>query len=364
MTERPVRRTPTAPTCVPAPTPAGDVFFASSAILSGMSASVMTADVLVVGAGPAGLHAAFYAAWRGLSVRLLEARGEVGGQLSALYPDKRVYDVPGLPATPAADLVAGLYRQLDGLDVTTHLHTLAYTLEQLKGSWTVQAETPEGPHTFTAGAVILALGLGALRPREVRLPTGGHADVRTDIPDPSGFAGRRVLIVGGVPQATRAALELSGAGAHVTLTHRRVGFRGSAAELAGLNAAQAAGQLEVLAPAVLSHLSPGAAHLSVDGQDHTVPADTVLILNGYLPDLSAAQTWPLAWQGEYIPDALGGHTALNGVFVAGDVARSGADFKLISVGLAQAAVAANHAAHHVRPDLKVRPGHSSEKRLA
>lgn len=73
-------------------------------------------EILVIGGGPAGLHAAFYAAWRGLSVRVLEARGEVGGQLLALYPDKVIYDVPGVPQVRAAELVAALCAQLGPLD--------------------------------------------------------------------------------------------------------------------------------------------------------------------------------------------------------------------------------------------------------
>ncbi|MFT2718502.1 NAD(P)/FAD-dependent oxidoreductase [Deinococcus sp. A31D244] len=323
------------------------------------------ADVLVVGAGPAGLHAAFYAAWRGLSVTLLDARHEPGGQLTALYPDRRVYDVPGLPAAPAADVIAGLVRQLDGLNVQWHLHTLARTLEPDGEGWRVGATTPDGPRTFRAGAVILAAGLGALLPREARVPGADtHPDVRTDVPDAAELAGRRVLVVGGVPQATRAALELAQAGAQVTLTHRRAGFRGSPAELGALEDAGRCGQLKLLAPATLTTLTPTSASLTVDGQPHDVKADTVLILNGYLPDLTPVQSWPLGWQGEYVPDGVGGRTALPGVFVAGDLAASGQDFKLISVGMAQAAVAANHAAHHVRPDLRVRPGHSSEKRLS
>ncbi|CAM3172644.1 Ferredoxin--NADP reductase [Deinococcus saxicola] len=316
-------------------------------------------DILVIGAGPAGLHAAFYAAWRGLSVRVLEARGEVGGQLSALYPDKRVYDVPGLPGTRAAAVVQQLIRQLDGLKVDVRVNLVARTLERAGDGWRIG--TDQG--TLTAGAVILAAGLGALLPRAARVPgTDDHPDVRTDLPDPAGLSGRRVLIVGGVPQAARAALELLDAGANVTLTHSRAGFRGDPTSLAQLEEARASGQIEILAPARLLRLTPPGAELEMDGVTRSVGADTVLILGGYLPDLSPIQAWPLDWQGEYVPDSPGGRTPLDGVYVVGDLAQSGGDFKLISVAFAQAAVAANHAAHHVRPGLKVRPGHSSEKR--
>ncbi|GGM05139.1 NAD(P)/FAD-dependent oxidoreductase [Deinococcus aerophilus] len=316
-------------------------------------------DILVIGGGPAGLHAAFYAGWRGLSVRVLEARGEIGGQLAALYPDKRVYDVPGLPATRAAEVVTHLQRQLDGLDVDLRVHTLARTLERVGDGW--QVGTTSG--VFTAGAVILAAGLGALRPREARVPGADlHPDVRTDLPDPDTLHGRRVLVVGGVPQATRAALELTAAGARVTLTHRRAGFRGDPDALARLEGMQTQGQLTVWAPATLRRLTEWGAELEVDGHEQNVEADTILVLNGYLPDLSPVQSWPLNWQGDYVPDGPGGRTALEGVYAVGDMAQSSTDFKLISLAFAQAAVAANHAAHHVRPELRIRPGHSSEKR--
>ncbi|MEW6422600.1 MAG: NAD(P)/FAD-dependent oxidoreductase [Deinococcota bacterium] len=316
-------------------------------------------EILIIGGGPAGLHAAFYAAWRGLGVRVLEARSEPGGQLLALYPDKVIYDAPGLPQVRAAELVAALLAQLGPLGVDLWTGEVARTLEpDGKGGWVVGTDGAR----HRARAVILAAGMGALLPREVRVPGADtHPDVRTDLPDPAGFAGRRVLVVGGVPQATRAALELVEAGAAVTLTHRRAGFRGNPLALSWLETARQTGRVRVLAPAVLSRLTPEGARLVVEGAALEVQADTVLVLNGYLPDLSPLLAWPLAWEGEYVPDGPGGQTVLPGVYVIGDLARSGGDFKLLSLAFAQAAIAANHAAHHVRPELKVRPGHSSER---
>ena len=316
-------------------------------------------DILVIGGGPAGLHAAFYTGWRGLSVRVLEARGEVGGQLSALYPDKTVYDVPGSPRTRAADLVAALVAQLGPLNVDLRLGEVAHTLEpDGEGGWVVG--TARGQ--YRAGAVILAAGMGALLPREARVPGAeAHPDVRTDLPDAARFRGKSVLVVGGVPQATRAALELMDAEAEVTLTHRRAGFRGDPASLARLEEARRSGRIRLLTPATLSRLTSAGADLTVDGQPTSISAETVLVLNGYLPDLSPLLGWPLDWDGEYVPGDASGQTGLPGVYVVGDLARSGDDFKLLSVAFAQAAMAANHAAHHVRPELKVRPGHSSER---
>lgn len=316
-------------------------------------------DILVIGGGPAGLHAAFYAGWRGLSVRVLEARSELGGQLSALYPDKVMYDVPGTPRLRAGELVAALLRQLAPLGIDLRTAEVARTLApDGAGGWVVGTDREHYP----AGAVILAAGMGALLPREVRVPGADtHPDVRSDLPEPGEFTGRQVLVVGGVPQATRAALELAGAGAAVTLTHRRVGFRGDPQTLARLETERRGGRVRVLAPATLQRLTSNGAELTLEGETLHVPADTVLVLNGYLPDLSPLLGWPLAWDGEYVPDGPGGTTALPGVYVAGDLARSGGDFKLLSVAFAQAAVAANYAAHHVRPELKVRPGHSSER---
>ncbi|CAM3905561.1 NAD(P)/FAD-dependent oxidoreductase [Deinococcus frigens] len=321
--------------------------------------NTLHSDILVIGAGPAGLHAAFYAGWRGLRVRVLEARGEAGGQLSALYPDKRVYDVPGLPGARAAEVAAHLLRQLDGLPVDVRVNTVARTLERDGDGWRI--ETDQG--SCTAGAVILAAGLGALLPRAARLPGADtHPDVRTDLPDSTELGRRRVLIVGGVPQAARAALELLEAKADVTLTNSRALLRGDPATLAHLEVARASGQLEILAPARLLSLGPQGAEVEMDGETRVIRADTVLALGGYLPDLSPVQSWPLDWRGEYVPDGAGGRTVLDGIYVVGDLAQSGGDFKLISVAFAQAAVAANHAAHHVRPELKAKPGHSSEKR--
>ncbi|AZI43745.1 NAD(P)/FAD-dependent oxidoreductase [Deinococcus psychrotolerans] len=312
----------------------------------------------MIGAGPVGLHAAFYAGLRGLSVRLLEAQPEIGGQLSALYPDKVVYDWPGLPAIRAAEIVAALAAQLAPFNPEFRFGEVAQQLTQTPQGWTVTTQKDSYP----ARALIVAAGLGALLPRGVQL-SGVHPDVRTLPPDPQTLEGQRVLIVGGVPQAVEAALKLSASGARVSLTHRRALFRGSPAQLAQLQSLRESGQLHIYAPAELSRLDATGAWLDRGDEPQHVAAATVVVLNGHLPELTPLQSWPLGWQGEYIPADAAQRTVLPGVFVAGDLSLAGGDFKLLSVGLAQAALAANHAVHFVRPDQKAKPGHSSDRRL-
>lgn len=315
----------------------------------------------MIGAGPAGLHAAFYAAFRGLRVEVIEAAEEPGGQLSALYPDKHIYDWPGLPGVRAAQAVDRLVRQLRGLPVTLRCSQVARELRPWAGGGNGSGwEVVTDDRVYAADAVVVAAGLGTLLPREPTLPGAGeHPDLRTGWRSLLEAPPQPVLVVGGVPQASRAALALARAGHQVTLTHRRAGFRGQPEDLRALEMGEPG--LRVLAPATLATLTPQGAELDWRGERLSVEAPTVVFCGGVLPDLTPVQGWPLGWEGEYVPDGPGGATCLPGVFVAGDVARSSGEFKLLSVALAQAALAANHAVHHVRPDLRARPGHSSER---
>jgi len=317
-------------------------------------------DVIIIGAGPAGLYAAFYVGLRGLTTRVIDARPEPGGQLIALYPEKFVYDAPGFPRIRAAELARRLTAQLATFEPRYALGETATALTCERDVWTVG--TDRG--TYEAAAVIVTAGIGALLPRAVTTPGAREfASVLSDVTRLDDWKGKRVLVYGGVPQATRAALALHDGGAQVLLAHRRALFRGTPEELSRL-AGLREGALEVLAPAELSRFTPRGAVLRSGETERHEPLDAAYVLNGYLPDLTPLASWGLEWQGEYISAHAGQGTNLPGVFVAGDVASGHGDMKLIAAGFAEAAVAANHAVHFVRPDLKVRPGHSSDRRVS
>ena len=255
-------------------------------------------------------------------------------------------------------IVDALARQLAPFAPDYRLAEVARELRPTPDGFTVTTDQAAYP----ARAVIVAAGLGALLPRPLGL-AGQHPDVRTSLPEPASLRGRRVLVVGGVPQATRAALALVEAGAAVTLTHRRALFRGSPAQLEALE------RLRVGGPAP-SHRSSrpdrtdsagGLADTAKVGRSTSRPRPSMLRAAS-CRDLTPLQSWPLDWRGEYLSVGSAQQTALPGVFAAGDVCESG-EFKLLSVGLAQAALAANFAVHFVRPELSARPGHSSDRRL-
>lgn len=317
-------------------------------------------DVLIVGGGPVGLYAAFYVGLRGLSVRVVEARPELGGQPRALYPEKFIYDAPGFAKVRGGELADALEAQVKPFSPALHVGELATGLRRAELGWEVR--TTLG--AYTARAVILTAGIGALLPRAANVPGAPEfGRVYTELGNAQSHADERVLVFGGVPQATRAALALHDAGARVVLAHRRALFRGTPAQLQAVGQLRTSGALTAFAPADLARFTAEGAELVVGGETRPLELDAAYVLNGYLPDLAPLEGWGLEWQGEYVVAGAGQGTNLPGVFVAGDLSSSGGDLKLLAAGFAEAAVAANHAAHFVRPELKVRPGHSSDKKL-
>ncbi len=328
-------------------------------------------DITILGAGPTGLFAAFYAGLRGMRTRVIEALPEPGGQLAVLYPEKYIYDVPGHPKVLAKDLVQQLIEQCRLFEPTfvynQHIDTLTPFDSGQGQAWRLGTAT----EAYLSRTVVICGGIGAFEPN--RLDRLGVAEyegrgVYYFVKDKRPFRGRRVLIVGGGDTAVDWCLNLRDWAGEVTLIHRRDEFRAHEASLASLRLSG----IPMLPPWELKRVRGdgqvrGATIFhNKTGEERELEVDVVLISIGFKADLSAIEHWGLETAGaRHI--RVDGHmrTSLPGVFAAGDIAavEGSEPLNLIVTGFAQAAIAANAAKHLLDPRSRVFPGHSSELRL-
>jgi len=324
---------------------------------------VTEVDLLIVGAGPTGLYAAYYAGFRGMRVAIVDSLTEPGGQLMALYPEKPIYDVAGYPSVLARDLATRLVEQASSADPTYLLGRRADSLSrQGDGSLVVELDNGDAVH---AKAVIVAAGIGTFTPRV--LP-GGDAfqgkGLRYVVTDLSVLHDKDVLIVGGGDSAVDWALVLQDKASSVTLIHRRDQFRAHEGSVAQLRASK----VNVLTPYVPHEIlgsEDGRVRavdvVNKDTDEHaTIECDEVVAALGFIADLGPLQTWGLEAAKRHIVVDSHMATSVPGVFAAGDVVEYPGKVRLISTGFGEAATAVNNAAPVIDPTAKVFPGHSSD----
>jgi thioredoxin reductase (NADPH) len=317
-------------------------------------------DLLIVGAGPSGLYAAYYAGFRGFSVAILDSLEEPGGQLAALYPEKLLYDVAGFPAVRGRDLVANLLEQAAPFEPTYLLGHRAETLARVDGRMTVTS-TPGA--VVDAKAVLITSGLGTFSPRP--LPGGSrweHRGLRYFVPRLDELSGQDVVIVGGGDSALDWALNLEPLAKSITLVHRRDTFRAHAHSVQQLMSSSC----RVLTRAQVSEIvgdDSGLTGVDVvfdDGTHELLEARGVVAALGFTAELGPIADWGLALVNRHIVVDTAMQTNLPGIFAAGDVTEYHGKVRLISVGFGEAATAVNNAAPVIDPTLKTFPGHSSD----
>lgn len=329
-------------------------------------------DVTIVGAGPVGLCAGFWAGMREASCHIVEALGAVGGQCAALYPDKWIFDVPGHPRVQAGELVARLREQaLDPFDAELHLETTAESID-----WEGEGEERVVVLRTSSGelrsrTLVVAGGHGAFEPKP--LP-GGDADVaawegrgvRYLVRDKAELAGRRVTVVGGGDSACDWALNLLDTAEHVTLVHRRDGFRAHERTVTQVREAAAAGRLELLTGCVVRELDGRerlerltVAPADGEGPRRELRCDALLLQLGFTTKLGPLAEWGFTLVRNAIRVDGRGATGLERVWACGDVATHDAKIKLIATGFGEAAVAIAEAVHALRPGTRLQPAYST-----
>jgi thioredoxin reductase (NADPH) len=331
--------------------------------------SEITADVAIIGAGPVGLFAVFECGMLKLSSVVIDALAEVGGQCTALYPEKPIYDIPAHPAIEAGELISQLERQIAPFQPKMLLGRRVDRLTGIAGDFVLGTDHGE---TIRAKAVIVAAGAGAFGPN--RPPLGGLADyeatggVQYYVRRREDLRGKRVVIAGGGDSAVDWALALRGVADSIAVVHRRPKFRAAPESTAQLDHAASRGEVIMLIPYQLHALHGNNGTLAAvevadfDGGTKQVPADVLLPFFGLSMDLGAIATWGLALERQHVrvtPATC--ETSLPGVFAIGDVASYPGKLKLILQGFAEAAVAA-HAIHPIaRPGTALHFEYSTSK---
>jgi len=309
-------------------------------------------DVAIVGAGPVGLFAVFECGMLKLSSVLIDALGEVGGQCTALYPEKPIYDIPAHPAIEAGDLVSLLERQIAPFSAP---RLLGRRVEKLSGEAGAFVLGTDQGDVVRAKAVIVAAGAGAFGPN--RPPLSGlpafeaTGAVQYFVRRREDLRGKRVVIAGGGDSAVDWALALRGIAAHIAVVHRRAKFRAAPETAAQLNAAAERGEMQMVIPYQLHALHGSDGRLDsvevadLDGATRHLKADVLLPFFGLSTDLGPLADWGMALERHHVAVAHATcQTSVPGVFAIGDVATYPGKLKLILQGFSEAAMAA-HAIH-------------------
>jgi len=316
-------------------------------------------DVAIIGAGPTGLFAAYYAGFRGLTVAVIDTLPEAGGQITAMYPEKDILDVAGFPTIKGRDLVANLVAQAAPFDPR---YLLGVRAEKL----TYRNDLPvlhlaDGTE-LACGAVLITGGLGGFTPRPLPVAEAYlGAGVVFFVPRLDDLAGHDVLIVGGGDSAFDWALALHPVAKSVTLVHRRDRFRAHATTVDRVRALSVRIVVNAQVTAVHGDGRVEAAEIAVNrGDTHRVPVDTVVAALGFTADLGPLAEWGLRLDRRHIVVTSTMATNLPRVFAAGDIVEYPGKVRLIATGFGEAATAVNNAAVAIDPAAHLFPGHSSE----
>ncbi|WP_340539297.1 NAD(P)/FAD-dependent oxidoreductase [Nocardioides sp. GXZ039] len=322
----------------------------------------LTADVLIVGAGPTGLYGAYYAGFRGLSTIVVDVLPQAGGQVMALYPEKEIRDVAALPSIRGRDFVANLVAQADTYAPTYLLGRQAVSLDHESDEPVV---TLDDGTVVRARAVVLTAGIGTPTPRP--LEVGAEwlgSGLSYFVIDPAVHADRDVVIVGGGDSALDWADALASIARSVTLVHRRKTFRGHAATLARVQESGTAIHTDTEVVALDGDLAAGVLEKVTlqarSGEQVVVAADHVIAALGFISDLGPLREWGVELSGRSVAVDRAGRTNLPRVYAAGDLTDYDGKVRLMSVGFGEVATAMNHVAVELDPELTLFPGHSTD----
>ncbi len=315
-------------------------------------------DLLIVGAGPVGLFGAYYAGVRTLSTAVLDSLEEPGGQITAMYPEKAIFDVAGFPAIRGRELVDALVAQAAPFAPDYQLGHQAVGLERGDGKFAVT--TSEGQR-IEARAIVITGGIGTFTPRP--LPAGGeylNRGLVHFVPDPTSYVGQRVVVVGGGDSAVDWALMLEPIAKSVVVVHRRAEFRAHPHSVEVLKASS----VELITDAQIAAARGDSVLTEVDvavgDETRTIPCDKLVAALGFTANLGPLMEWGIEIRKRQIMVDTSGRTTIAGIYAAGDIVDYQGKVKLIATGFGEVATAVNNVAAYLNPDVSAFPGHLSD----
>lgn len=324
-------------------------------------------DITIIGGGPTGLFGTFYAGLRGLKTKIIDVLPELGGQLTALYPEKYVYDVAGHPKILAKDLAKNLATQAALFKPKLCLGEKVLNLTRMEdGNWQVITDVSQEHYSKT---VLLALGAGACVPKKLDVDYNKAFEGESifyAVKNKERFRGKEVLIIGGGDSAVDWANEFSVLANKVTLIHRRDQFRAvqTSVEEMRRNKVDIKTFYELKEIVGTDKVESCVIFDNRTGKEETIKVDAIIINIGFVINLDFLKTWGLKMEVNAIAVNEKLETNLPGVYSAGDIAAHLAKLKLIATGAAEAATAVNFAVTYINPSAKAFPGHSSNLNLS
>ncbi|WP_110928613.1 NAD(P)/FAD-dependent oxidoreductase [Bacillus massiliglaciei] len=327
-----------------------------------MKADETVYDITIIGGGPVGLFTAFYGGMRQASVKIIESLPQLGGQLSALYPEKYIYDVAGFPKVLAQDLVNNLKEQMERFDQTVVLEQSVQDVEKQEDGIFKLTTDKEVHYTKT---IIITAGNGAFQPRRIEIEDAEkyeQGNLHYFINNMNHFAGKKVVVFGGGDSAVDWALMLEPVAEKVTIIHRRDKFRAHEHSVENLRNSK----VEIKTPYLPSEFVGSEDNISqviikeTNGDaTESIEADEVIVNYGFISSLGPIKEWGLDIQKNNIVVNSKMETNIPGIYAAGDIATYDGKVKLIASGFGEAPTAVNHAKQFIDPKARVQPLHSS-----
>ncbi|HEU5139636.1 MAG TPA: NAD(P)/FAD-dependent oxidoreductase [Bacillales bacterium] len=325
-----------------------------------------TYDITIIGGGPTGMFTAFYGGLRKMKVKIIEAMPQLGGQLSALYPEKDILDVGGFPKISGQGLVDNLIEQAEFFDPSIVLGETVENVEKLEEQL-FKLTTDKDVHY--SKTVIITAGVGAFQPRPLKVDGAENYEDKNlhyFVKDMQQFAGQRVVVCGGGDSAVDWSLMLEPIADEVSLVHRRDKFRAHEQSVENLMKSK----VNVMTPYIPKALigDDNAVQKIVlqeakSEAEKTIDVDSVIVNYGFISSLGPIKDWGLEIEKNSILVNTRMESNIKGIYGAGDIVTYDGKVKLIATGFGEGPTAVNNAKSYIDPKARVQPQHSTNMKL-